>query len=359
MKILLEGSTLFTKGYTGIPHYIVHLYKTLKENKHTQVFLGIPLKRIIKFKPGFIKQKYFWYAGQFLFSLKNKPEIAHSLHTPFLQIRGTKKIATIHDLAVHLPEFSEYNFASDYFKNKRFRMLKEFAENADALIAASHKTKEDYLKFFNFPEEKIHVIHMAPVHKPKEVSQLEENEILSKYSLVKKEYFLSVGGISLRKNSFNLIQGYALSTAGKNKKLVVVGKNHPDEKEKILKFMRENKLEENVVLTNYISSETLSILYENAASFLFPTFYEGFGIPIIEAMIHKLPVLTSTTGAAPEVANGHAVLVNPFDPKDIAIGIGELEKFDDEKVIAAKKYAQTFTWDRVAKQTLEVYKTLV
>lgn len=359
MKILLEGSTLFTKGYTGIPHYIYHLNEALKKNKHKQVFLGIPLKKIIKLKPGLVNQKFLWYAGQFLFSLKNKPEIAHSLHTPFLQIRGTKKIATIHDLAVHLPEFSEYNFASDYFKNKRFRMFKEFAENADALIAASHKTKEDYLKFFNFPEEKIHVIHMAPVHKPKEVSQLEENEILSKFSLVKKEYFLSVGGVSLRKNSFNLIQGYTLSTAGKIKKLVIVGKNHPDEKEKTLKYIRENKLEENVVLTNYISDETLSILYENAASFLFPTFYEGFGIPIIEAMIHKLPVLTSTTGAAPEVANGHAVLVNPFDPKDIAKGIGELEKFDEEKVIAAKKYAQTFTWDRVAKQTLEVYKTLV
>ena len=116
MKILLEGSTLFIKGYTGIQNYIIHLHNALQKNKEIQVFLGFPLKKIIKLKPNFINQKNLWFAGTFLFSLKHKPEISHSLHSPFLQIRGTKKIATIHDLAIHLPEFSEYNFAGEYFK---------------------------------------------------------------------------------------------------------------------------------------------------------------------------------------------------------------------------------------------------
>lgn len=359
MKIILEGSTLFTKGYTGIPNYCVHLHNALLKHTEAQVFLGLPLKKIRKTHSTLINPKNLWYAGIFLFSLKHKPEISHSLHSPFLQIRGTKKIATIHDLAVHLPEFGEYNFANEYFKKKRYKLFEEFAENADAIIAVSHKTKEDYLKFFNFPEEKIHVIHLAPTLKPKKGNQLEENEILSKFSLVKKEYLLSVGKVCLRKNTFNLIQGYAASSARNVKKLVIAGKIGPEGNKETLKYIRENKLEENVILTNYISDKTLSILYKNAASFLLPTFYEGFGIPIIEAMIHKLPVLTSATGAAPEVANGHAILVNPFDPKDIASGIEELEKLDEDKLNAAKKYAQTFSWDRVAEETIEVYKTLV
>jgi len=358
MKILLEASTLFTKGFTGIPHYIIHLHSALMKNENTEVLFGLPAKKVIKQRPDFINQRYLWYAGQFLLSSDYKPDISHSLHSPFLKIKGTKKIATIHDLAVHLPEFSEYDFANKYFRNKRFKLFKEFAENADAIIAVSHNTKEDFLKFFNFPEEKIHVIHLAPVIRSKE-GQLNNMEILTRFSLARKEYFLSVGVVSLRKNSLNLIKGYALSEARKDKKLVIAGKAESEEYEKALKYIRENKLEDNVIFTNYISDEILSVLYENAAAFLFPTFYEGFGIPIIEAMNHKLPVLTSTSGAAPEVANGHAVLVNPIYPKEIARGIEELEKFDERRIMEAKKYAQTFTWKRVAQQTIEVYNSLV
>jgi glycosyltransferase involved in cell wall biosynthesis len=359
MKILIEGSTLFTKGYTGIPHYILCLYKSLKKSTKVDVFLGYNLSKIKNLRHNKVSIKHIWYLGTLLFSFKHKPKISHSLHTPFLTISGSKKIATIHDLAVHLPEFSEYNFSSEYFKNKRMKLFKEFSEKADAIISVSENTKKDFLKFFNYPENKIHVIHLAPVFTPKKNILPINNTVLEKFLIEKQKYHLSVGGVSLRKNSFNLLKGFHLSKKKKDEKLVFAGKIEINEKIKLDTYIKDNKLTNNIVFTNYISDDELSVLYKNAKTFLFPTFYEGFGIPIIEAMCYKLPVLTSKTGAAPEIANNYAILINPFNEIEIAEGINELDQISQDKLEEAKVYAETFTWDKVADETIKVYESLI
>ena len=358
MKVLIEGSTLFTKGYTGIPHYILCLHKALKKNSKIDVFLAYNIKKIKKLKDNKATIKHLWYFKKTLFSFKHSPTISHSLHTPFLEIKGSKKIATIHDLAVHLPEFLEYKFSSDYFKKKRLNLFKTFSKNADAIIAVSENTKKDFLKFFDYPPEQIHVIHLAPVFKPKNIDNIENNSVLAKFQIKKQKYYLSVGGVSLRKNSFNLLKGFHLSGKSKNSKLVFAGKISCDEKTKLDGYIKKNQLEEQIVFTNYISNDHLSILYKNAKAFLFPTYYEGFGIPIIEAMTYNLPVLTSTTGAAPEIANNHAILINPFSEESIAEGINKLDSISDLKLEKAKIYANSFTWDKVAQKTIKVYESL-
>ena len=358
MKVLIEGSTLFTKGYTGIPHYILCLHKALKKNSKIAVFLGYNIKKLKSLKNNKVHLKHLWYLKKTVFSLKHRPTISHSLHTPFLEIKGSKKIATIHDLAVHLPEFATYNFSSTYFKKKRLQLFQQFAENADAIIAVSENTKQDFLKFFKYPPEKIHVIHLAPVFKPKNIETLEDDLILNKLSITKQNYYLSVGGVSLRKNSFNLLKGFNLSGKSTNYKLVFAGKISLEEKTKLDTYILEQKLTSQIIFTNYISDSDLSVLYNNAKAFLFPTYYEGFGIPIIEAMIYNLPVLTSKTGAAPEIANNHAVLVDPFKAEKIAEGIQQLDNFSAVQLKLAKEYANTFTWDKVAVETIKVYESL-
>ncbi|GAL62958.1 glycosyltransferase family 4 protein [Algibacter lectus] len=359
MKIIIEGSTLSTKGFTGIPHYIISIQKALKNKHNIEVELAFNLKKINKFKPEVLKKTHFWYVGSILFSRTFKPAISHSLHTPFLKLNGTKKIATIHDLAVHLPEFAEFNFASKYFQEKRYKLFQDFAKNADAIIAVSQATKDDYLKMFDYPEEKIHVVHLAPVFKPLVTKLDNENDILNSFSIGKENYFLSVGGVSKRKNSFNLIKGFALSGERKTTKLVFAGKIVESEMEIIKVFLKEHDLENDVVFTSYISDETLSVLYKNAKAFLFPTYYEGFGIPIIEAMAYGLPVLTGNIGAAPEVANGYALLVDPHNPEEIARGIVDLGNIEKDKVKLAKEYAKGFTWDKVAEETIKVYNSVL
>lgn len=359
MKIVIEGSTLSTKGFTGIPHYILSLHKAFKNKSKIEVYLAFNLKKKRKIKPDVLRMQHFWYFKSILFSRFYKPQISHSLHSPFLKIRGTKKIATIHDLAVHLPEFEAYDFATNYFKNKRFNLFKDFAKNADAIISVSENTKNDFLKFFDYPEDRIHVIHLAPVFKPKKEPSKNGEAVLNRFGISNGSYFLSVGGVSLRKNSFNLLKGFAQSEKSKDFKLVFAGKVIQSEETLLLEYIKAHQLEEQVVFTKYISDDDLSVLYRNAKAFLFPTFYEGFGIPIIEAMTYELPVVTSHTGAAPEVANGHAILVDPFNPNDIAEGINKLDKVDSEMLKKAKRYAESFTWDKVADETIKVYQSLL
>ncbi|MDB2606388.1 glycosyltransferase family 4 protein [Zobellia sp.] len=358
MKIALESSSLFFKNYTGIPFYIHNLYNALKEIDAADPYLAFRLKKKFKKKTKFqntlLQNKHLWHLDNFVLST-SKFDVAHSLHTPFLNLSSSLKVATVHDLAVHLPQFESYNLTTPYFQKKRMALFKEFSEKADVIITVSEATKQDFLSFFNFPEDKIHAIPLAPSIKSQEDRQVDDS-ILKEFNVLPKTYFISLGGVSLRKNTLNLVKGFALSKDSETKKLVITGKIEPEHYPPVVNFIKKNQLETQVLITGYLGSDQLATLYKNAAAFLFPTFYEGFGIPILEAMLNKLPVLTSNTGAAPETAGGHAVLVNPFEPEDIASGIDNLSFKSEEQLEQAKKFATTFTWKETARQTKKVYE---
>ena len=362
MEVLLESSSLFFNKHTGIPRYIDNLYEAMVALEGVDPILAYHLKKIKKGKdlPEKYKDKnHIWHWNRVAFGLKNSCKIAHSLHTPFLNLKSCKKVATVHDMAVHLDQFKAYNFASEYFQNKRFQLFKNFTKHADAIITVSEVTKRDFLSFFNFPEENIHVVPLAPSKRHEVLTPEEELLLLQKLGLNNQPYFLSVGGISLRKNSFNLIKGYHLSASRKQHKLVIVGKIEDNHKEEVYQYIQKHHLENDIIITKYIDDRDLHSLYKNASAFLFPTFYEGFGIPIIEALMHQLPVITSTTGAAPETSGGHTILVNPFEPESIAVGIDKSGVWTEQQRITAKEYAETFTWRETARKTVAVYKKLM
>lgn len=359
MKVVLESSSLFFKDYTGIPFYILNLHRALMQNTSVDPILGFRLKNRFKKKNDqqkeILQHPHVWHFGNQLIPPK-KVKVAHSLHTPFLNLKGTLRIATVHDLAVHLPEFDQYNFASQYFKDKRFKLFEEFTKKADAIITVSEATKRDFLRFFDFPEERIHAVPLAPSQFSVQGNISKSLDVLNRFDLKDKGYFLFVGGVSLRKNTLNLVKGYQASKSKKDIKLVITGKIQEDSNAEVQDFIVKNKLEKNVIITNYLSKGDIHALYRHAKAFLFPTFYEGFGIPILEAMHHGLPVLTSTTGAAPETSGGHAVLVDPFDPESIGSGIDQIEQYDKEKLILAKQFAEMHTWERTAQMTVDVYQ---
>jgi glycosyltransferase involved in cell wall biosynthesis len=126
--------------------------------------------------------------------------------------------------------------------------------------------------------------------------------------------------------------------------------------EETLEAVRQCGLSKQVQLLGYVPDEDLPALYAGAGCFVFPTLYEGFGMPILEAMASGTPVLTSTTGAAPEISDGLAVHVNPYDVEAIADGIDRALETPAATIAQAREHAKTFTWERCASQTLAVYR---
>lgn len=358
MKVALESSSLFFKNYTGIPFYIYNLFNAMCTLEDVYPHLAFRFKKSFGSHNDFHKQllakDHVWHFGKKLLSTK-KYDVAHSLHTPFLNLNRALKVATVHDLAVHLPQFEDFDFASAYFKKKRWALFTTFAAKADVIITVSEATKRDFLKFFDFPEERVHAIPLAPSFDLSN-KNVGVSKILEELGLTPKKYFISMGGVSLRKNTFNLIKAYHLSKSRVDYKLIITGKIEAPHAEEVGNYITANRLENDVLFTKYLPNQDLQELYLNAKAFLFPTFYEGFGIPILEAMLAELPVLTSLTGAAPETAGGHAVLVDPFDPESIAEGIDQMENINATHLKNAKTYAQEHTWIRTAKMTTSIYK---
>ncbi len=359
MKVALESSSLFFKNYTGIPFYIYNLFDAMHNLKGVSPTLTFRLKKKFSSHNDFHKQllnkKHVWHFGNQLLST-SKFDVSHSLHTPFLNLPKTLKVATVHDLAVHLPQFNDFDFATEYFKKKRMSLFQIFTKKADVIITVSETTKRDFLEFFDFPQERIHVVPLAPSFDLSDNEEHQPSEILKKLDLKAQSYFISMGGVSLRKNTFNLIKAYHLSKSKADFKLVITGKIEAEHEEEIRNYINTNQLESKIILTKYLSNHDLQQIYLNAKAFLFPTFYEGFGIPILEAMSAELPVLTSTTGAAPETAGGFAVLTDPFNPESIAEGIDKLKHINQEHLKRAKAYALAHTWAKTAKMTTNVYK---
>ncbi len=207
-------------------------------------------------------------------------------------------------------------------------------KNADKIIAVSQSTKNDIIKYYGTPESKIEVIYQSCHEQFKQA--LSDNEIMNvllPYQLP-SQFMLFVGSIIERKNLLNLIKAIELLPETIKLPLVVVGKGNSYLK-KIKAYLKEKKLEERIVFAPQVLYKDLPALYQKASVFIYPSVYEGFGIPVIEALWSKTPVITSNCSSMPEAAGAGAFLCNPKEPASIAEGI--------VKIIGNKNYAQELT----------------
>ncbi len=237
---------------------------------------------------------------------------------------SARKITTYHDVVpLKYPHWSHPKIVS---VNRR--RLKIVEKEIDIVIAVSKSTKKDLLEVSKIPEEKIKVIYEGVEDKFK----LQKNEYLEefrkKYNLP-KEFLLAIGGIGERKNLKRIKE------ACKNYNLIVLG--------------------EDIQITR----EELPLLYASARVLVYASLYEGFGLPILEAMACGTPVVTSNVSSMPEVAGNGAVLVDPKDVESIKEGIKKALDKRDELIKKGLIRAKEFSWEKCAKETVQVYKELI
>jgi glycosyltransferase involved in cell wall biosynthesis len=213
---------------------------------------------------------------------------------------------------------------------------------------------------YQIPLEKIRVIYngvgeeffFTPVPESLKSSR-------ARYAIPPGDYILYVGGSDPRKNLERLLEAFSILLKKVQPLILVVTGGMGRRGKEIYQKIERLNLGENVVLTGHVSSQDLRLLYSGARLFVYPSLYEGFGIPVIEAMASGVPVITSNTSSLPEVAGDAAYFIDPYDVQALA---GAMENVMGDKNLAVSlqakglERAKTFSWEKAARQTLEVYQ---
>jgi len=231
---------------------------------------------------------------------------------------------------------------------------------ADKIIAISQQTKSDLINYFDCPESKIAVTYMAcdEIFYSK-VSATSINTVIKKFNLV-KPYIFHLGSLEPRKNTLGLIKAYLLMPDNYQKQfdLVIAGGGGWMNNE-IINYINCQNTFNRIKLIGYISTNSLVALLQHASCFAYPSFYEGFGIPCLEAMAAGCPVLTSNTSSLPEVCGNSALYCNPLDVENISENLTSiLTQNNTKKIALGKQLAKNFSWTKCAEETLDIYQSI-
>lgn len=264
-----------------------------------------------------------------------------------------KKIVTVHDLIfMRFPQY--YSF---FDRKIHFWKFKNAAKQADLIIAISEQTKKDIIKFLNVPESKIRVVYQGCHQSFKEMQSSEFlNSVKEKFCLPEK-FILNVGTIEERKNLLNIVK----AITGTDIPMVVIGKK-TTYFNKVEKFIKKNKLQNQIFFLENVSMEELAAVYKLAEIFVYPSVFEGFGIPVIEALFSGTSVITSNTSCLPEAGGPDSLYVNPTQPEDLKSKILFLWNNEAERKRRVEKgleYAQRFSDDNIARDLMNVYSEVL
>lgn len=253
----------------------------------------------------------------------------------------------VHDLGfLHHPQA---------YKKNHVRFLKrntpKFLRKAKRVVTVSQFSKEDILKYYKINPDKIDVVYngVKAIFHP--LSFEEKTAVKEKYT-EGTEYFIYIGAIQPRKNLINLLKAFSLfkKRLQSNMKLVIAGRV-AWKNEEFLKLIKTYKYKADVVLTGYLPEEELSLLLGAAYALAYPSLFEGFGVPVVEAMKCEVPVLTSEKTAMQEIAGDAALYFDPNDPVDIAdklMLIYKDEKLRREQIEKGKSIAEKYNWQQSA-----------
>lgn len=359
MIIGIDASRAVKKQRTGTENYsrsLIFWLANIDKNNHYRLYVGPDyagdFNQLGKnFELKIIANKKYWtQVGLSFEMIKRKPDVLFVPSHLLPPITPTKTVVTIHDLAwKYFPEaYSKANIRIQEFAIRR--AIKRGAE----IIVYSDSTASDLKQFYKVDGEKIHFVPMGfdqPKQRSSNLSQNRRDE-------VGDQYLLFVGRLELKKNLLNLIRAYEM-LRGERKiqhRLVLVGKEGHGFSE-IKEQIDACKYSSDIITSGFVTEEEKNALYNNASLLVFPSLFEGFGFPILEAYAAGIPVITSNLSSMPQVAGKGAILVNPEKPFEIAAAISQILNKPDlasRLIRAGKDEIKKYSWERCAQETLKV-----
>jgi glycosyltransferase involved in cell wall biosynthesis len=289
-------------------------------------------------------------------------DILHVPHHEAPLFSPSRLVVTIHD-CVHLLFPQE---DSSKFRNYRsYLQTKRVVESARHILTVSKSTKEDLINIFRLPDSKISVVHNALDERfAFDHSPAERKQVLERYQL-KDPFVLYAGKIRPHKNLHRLIEAFAVLKSElmdnekyKNLKLIIIGDELSKHQYLRLTVIRSGA-QQDVRFFGFVPYPILRVFYESATLFAFPSLYEGFGLPPLEAMANRTPVIASNTSSLPEVLDDAAVLVNPENVFDIARGMKHIlldETLREKLVQRGIDQVARFSWRQAAVKVVETYE---
>ncbi|MGQ9501096.1 MAG: glycosyltransferase family 4 protein [Anaerolineae bacterium] len=319
---------------------------------------GLPSRRVyVGYKPWRMAVWLGHLLGIHFDALLPDAELFHATEHLLLPLRRIPTVLTVHDLIFRL--FPEHHKRLNFWYLNATMPL--YCRRADAIIAVSEATRHDLMRLYGVPAEKITVIHeaAAPHFKPATPERIAA--VRERYGLP-EHYILRVGTIEPRKNLERLLDALQLlQHYDSTIRLVVVG-SKGWLYDRFFKKLHGSGLRHAVVLTGYVRDTDLPAIYSGATLLVEPSLYEGFGLPLLEAMACGTPVVCSNTSSLPEVAGDAACYFDPRDSAAMAEAIGEVWRdgsLRDTMRHNGLTRAAQFSWERTAQETLTVYRTLV
>ncbi len=362
IKIGIDGNEANVEKRVGVSVYALNLLKYFRKtaNRETQFNIYLknpPLNDLPEenkyFKYQYIPGKFLWsqiYLPLYLYRQKNIDVYFSPAHY-LPRFCPVPQVVTIHDLA--------YLYFPDDFTKKDLWQLKNWTsfsiKKAKQIIAVSKTTKKDIVKNYQVEENKIRVIYNGYEkisQKLKVKSQKYNSKVKSK-----EPFILFVGTIQPRKNLEVLVDAFDKFTqTNKNFKLVIVGKKGWLY-ENIFEKVKTINLEKKVIFTDYVTDEELIWFYKNAFCLVLPSFYEGFGIPVLEAMNFDCPVVASYSSSLPEIGGDASLYFDPKNPDDLLDKLNSLKQNQEsrkELITKGRQRIKDFSWEKCGKETLDV-----
>jgi glycosyltransferase involved in cell wall biosynthesis len=346
MNIALDGMPLVSP-LTGVGHYTAELARNLAIVAPSDSFKFIS-------PHGLLKRRW-WSLGLPLHLLRNSFDLFHgtNFEIPFWSRRPT--VVTIHDLSLML--LSEVH-REDLIWRSRWR-LPWMASKASRVITPSNSVKKELCEAVDIHPDKVVVTPEAP----RSVFKRREDPELRRRLGIEGDFILFVGTIEPRKNLRRLVEAFdqMLRNTSLSPKLVIAG-GKGWMMDDFFSFIEEKGVTDRVCLTGYLQDEELCTLYSTCTAFIYPSLYEGFGLPPLEAMACGAPVITSRTPALMETVGTAARLVDPKNIGDMAQAMTEMlsdQRAREHYAELGKFHVKQFSWEQTALKTLEVYRQLL
>jgi len=366
MNIGIDASRANKPHKTGVEWYSYHLieeFKKIDKENHYFLYTDKPLQGELAKCPDNFQEcilswpfSRFWTLGRLSWEMlagKYQPDVLFVAAHTLPLIAPKRAVVTIHDIGFeHYPDL--YPWADKIYHRFAFQVIKFLA---DKIITVSNYSKKDIVDFYKINEKKIDVVYNGYDSNKYRVQETNK-EILKKYN-ISSDFILFIGRLEEKKNTPRLIEAF-----GEFKKrnpedkhqLVLVGKSGFGF-DRVVQNIKKYNLEKDVVLPGWLSDDDLPLLLNSARAFVFPSLFEGFGIPVIEAMACGCPVICSNKTSLPEAAGEAALMFDPFKVEEIVSRLEQvLHNETVQESLRAKglQQASNFSWNKCARETLNI-----